>query len=237
MSRRHREPMRDLLERIVSGEIPAGEMLPREVDLAEQYDVSRGVARECIRGLEERGAISVRHGKGATVCAAEHWNVLDAEVLAALFATGKAGALVADILECQRLLEVEAAGWAALRAAPADVEALDATLRELEAASERAARSPIAAARQREARLALHRAVMRASGNRALPHMSEPLYRALATAGARAGATKGFAAELAECRDVVRAIAEHDEDGARRAMDEHLRALARRLRVSGARAR
>ena len=66
-----REMMRLLIADIVSGARPAGEMLPREVDLAAEFGVSRGVARECIRAMEERGLISVRHGAGATVSPSE----------------------------------------------------------------------------------------------------------------------------------------------------------------------
>jgi GntR family transcriptional repressor for pyruvate dehydrogenase complex len=54
--------MNSLTSEIVSGERPPGEMLPREVDLAAEFNVSRGVARETIRAMEERGLISVKHG-------------------------------------------------------------------------------------------------------------------------------------------------------------------------------
>ena len=67
MARKHRDLMRILIADIASGAHAAGEMLPKEVDLAAELDVSRGVARETIRALEERGLISVKHGKGATV--------------------------------------------------------------------------------------------------------------------------------------------------------------------------
>jgi DNA-binding FadR family transcriptional regulator len=53
-------------------------MLPREVDLAAEFEVSRGVARETIRAMEERGLVSVKHGKGATI-EADDWDVFDPE--------------------------------------------------------------------------------------------------------------------------------------------------------------
>jgi DNA-binding FadR family transcriptional regulator len=91
MARKHRDVMRILTSEIVAGTRPVGEMLPREVDLAEEFDVSRGVARETIRAMEERGLISVKHGKGATVNGAQHWDVFDPDVLAAtLQASGAA---------------------------------------------------------------------------------------------------------------------------------------------------
>jgi GntR family transcriptional repressor for pyruvate dehydrogenase complex len=224
--------MRDLLEQIVRGELEPGDMLPRELDLAERYGISRGVARECIRGLEERRMLTVRHGRGATITDPDQWDVFDPDVLAALLAVPEGEALIADALECQRLLEVEAVGLSARRAEHAQLELLAETLREMSVAAQRAPHSPIAAARYREARLGFHRAIVRGSGNRALAHMSEPLYRALASAGPRAGgASEDFEAELEEYERILGAVAERDEDEAKEAMDEHLRALAHRLQL------
>jgi DNA-binding FadR family transcriptional regulator len=42
MARKHRDVMRILIAEIVSGTRPAGDMLPREVDLAAEFEVSRG---------------------------------------------------------------------------------------------------------------------------------------------------------------------------------------------------
>jgi DNA-binding FadR family transcriptional regulator len=58
MARLHRERMRWVLDRVLAGEFPEGALLPREVDLAERFGVSRGVTREVIRALEERGSVT-----------------------------------------------------------------------------------------------------------------------------------------------------------------------------------
>ena len=81
MGRLHREIMPALIEDIVAGRRAAGELLPREVDLAAAFAVSRGVARECLRAMEERGLVSVRHGRGATVRPSEDWDVFDPDIL------------------------------------------------------------------------------------------------------------------------------------------------------------
>jgi len=65
MARRHRDVLRVLIADIVGGVREEGEQLPRETDLVEEFGVSRGVVRECIRALEERHLVSVKHGKGA----------------------------------------------------------------------------------------------------------------------------------------------------------------------------
>src|SRR5215208_6780865 len=76
VARVHREKMEMLLDRVVAGEFAVSEMLPREVDLAAELAVSRGIAREVVRALEERGVASVRHGSGATLMPLAEWNLL-----------------------------------------------------------------------------------------------------------------------------------------------------------------
>jgi DNA-binding FadR family transcriptional regulator len=159
--------MRLLIADIVSGVRPAGDMLPREVDLAAEFDVSRGVARETIRAMEERGLISVKHGRGATINESDEWVVFDPDVLAATLDSERGSEVLAEYLEWRRVLEVEAAGLAAERAAKRDVQHLAAAMARME---ETAARPPSHTAEERfhEADFAFHQALIAATGNRAL---------------------------------------------------------------------
>lgn len=52
---------------ISSGAVAAGERLPTEADLCEQYGVSRVTVRAALRSLQEAGFITVRQGRGSTV--------------------------------------------------------------------------------------------------------------------------------------------------------------------------
>src|SRR5262245_20683968 len=115
MSRLHEHIMRVLLSDIVSGRVDVGDWLPRETDIAGQFGVSRGVARECIRGLDERGTVTVKHGRGAAVLPEGRWNVLDPDVLCALLDSGRGAAILGEYLESRRILEIAAAGLAAER--------------------------------------------------------------------------------------------------------------------------
>ena len=56
-----------LAERILSGELAAGERLPSERHLALEYGASRPIVREALRSLVERGLIEVGAGRGAFV--------------------------------------------------------------------------------------------------------------------------------------------------------------------------
>jgi GntR family transcriptional repressor for pyruvate dehydrogenase complex len=226
MSRLHRVALEVLIGEIVDGEVAPGEMLPREVDLAERFGISRGVVRECVRGLEERGLVRVKHGRGATVNPPEEWNAVDPDVLRALLASREGDRLLAETLECQRTLEVEAAGLAAQRAKRVHLQELTRALRRTAAAAPRTRRSPAAWQRYHEADRDFHRAVVQASGNRALARMAEPLHRALAAAGTLESET-ALERRHAEHRRVLAAIAARDPEAARAAMAAHLEASSR----------
>jgi DNA-binding FadR family transcriptional regulator len=226
MARKHRDVMRILTADIVSGVRPAGDMLPREVDLASEFDVSRGVARETIRAMEERGLISVKHGKGATINEPADWDVFDPDVLAATLDSERGSEVLAEYLECRRILEVEAAGMAAERAAKRDVANLVAAMERME---ETAARPPSQAAEERfhEADIAFHQALIAATGNRALGGLVERIHSALLLARfplARPDYREEIA--LPEHRRILEAVAAGDGPGARQAMTDHLDTIA-----------
>lgn len=230
MSRLHRNLMRVLIGDIVAGRLPAGTRLPRETDLAMQFGVSRGVARESIRGLEERGLVHVKHGKGAAVTTPGAWDMFNPDVLAALLDGPSGTDVLREYLECRRLLEIEAAGMAAERASEDDLKGLAAALERMAAAAERAPGNPAAEDLFHEADIAFHRAVIAATGNRALGRMSERVHIALGAAR-RPLARPALRHErgLPEHRRILAAIAAGDPVEARTAMRDHLATVERYL--------
>src|ERR1700730_2508130 len=144
MSRLHRQAMRVLVSEIVSGALLPGTLLPGELEIVQQFDISRGVARESIRGLEERGLVLVKHGMGATVLPQEKWNIFDSAVIAAQLASGHGAQMLGEFLECRRVLEVAGAGFAAERASSQDLTTLNAAFDKMTAIADLAARNPAA---------------------------------------------------------------------------------------------
>jgi DNA-binding FadR family transcriptional regulator len=218
--------MRILIADIVTGVRPAGEMLPREVDMATEFNVSRGVVRETIRAMEERGLISVKHGKGATVNGPDEWDVFDADVLDATLGTEQGAAVLGEYLECRRMLEVQAAGVAAERASKADVARIAEAFARMEATT---LRPPGAAAEElfHEADVAFHQALISATGNRALAGLVERLHSVLVLARyplARPRYRQDRA--LPEHRRILDAIAAGDSAEAEAAMSDHLDTIA-----------
>ncbi len=225
MNRLHREVMRLLIGEIVSGQRPAGEMLPREVDLAEEFGVSRGVARECIRAMEERGLISVKHGRGATISPSASWDVFDPDVLAAMLDSQRGSEVLADYVECRRIIEVAAVGLAAERATPAMLEAATEALERMERSAGRS--GPAAEELFHEADVSFHQALIRASGNRALADVAKRIHAGLVVARfPLARPQYRHERALPEHRRILDEVMSGDAEGARRAMSDHLDTIA-----------
>jgi GntR family transcriptional repressor for pyruvate dehydrogenase complex len=226
MPRLHQDVMRVLIADIVTGQRAAGEKLPREADVALQFGVSRGVARECLRAMEERGLITVRHGRGSTVRGADAWDVFDPDVLAALLDSDRAPMVLSQYVECRRILELEAAGLAARRARPEDLEAMADALTRMEASTRRRP-SRAAEGLFHEADLAFHAALIAATGNRALGVLVARIHGGLLAARYPL-ARPQYRTEraLPEHRRILTAIARGDADEARAAMAAHLDTIA-----------
>jgi DNA-binding FadR family transcriptional regulator len=223
--------MRTLLADIASGALEPGGAALRETDIAGQFGVSRGVARECVRGLEERGLVTVKPGRGATVNPHDRWAILDPDVVSALLSAERAGEFLGEYLECRRILEVEAVDLAARRADGADVAALSDALALMTASARSAAVNPAAEQRFAEAEARFQRALVAATHNRALGALLAPLHRALAGARAQeAHPGRRIERSLPTRRRIVAAIADGDAEQARAAMSDHLAAVEHDLR-------
>jgi GntR family transcriptional regulator, transcriptional repressor for pyruvate dehydrogenase complex len=109
---------------IVSGRLAAGEKLPSERQLAEQYGVSRPIVREALRSLVERDLVEIKPGRGSYVRDARP--TAAAGRLDALYRRSQA--TPRDLVEARTMLECTAADLAAQRASPADLAAIERAL-------------------------------------------------------------------------------------------------------------
>lgn len=107
---------------IASGSLAAGDRLPNERTLAEQFDVSRTVVREALKTLAVRGLIEVRPGQGTFVVDAT------GDTLSRSFQTmlylDQGEDPYSSLVEVREILEPEIAYRAALRARPENVTAM-----------------------------------------------------------------------------------------------------------------
>lgn len=90
--------MGHVLDLIQSEQIAAGQAIPAERMLAEQFGYSRAAVREALRALEHRGILVARHGAG-------HFVRELPEAERPVRATDLEAASIADILEVRAFLE------------------------------------------------------------------------------------------------------------------------------------
>lgn len=170
--------------------------------------------------------ISIQHGRGARVQPISSWNMLDAEVLAALMPTAASIAVLTDYLECRRILETEAAALAAERASSRDLTDMANALERMSVSAEAAAAASDDATESsfHEADIVFHGAIFRASGNQVLPRVVEPIQRAMGTLRPHLALhpEHRLRKTLPEHKAIFSAIADHDAPLAREAMSAHL---------------
>jgi GntR family transcriptional regulator, galactonate operon transcriptional repressor len=120
-----REVVASLAHRILSGEIPPREYLPKEAELCAHYRVSRTVIREATKILESKGLLRSRSRVGTQVLDPNEWNMLDADLLAWAGSKFQDPRFVHSLMEARFIIEPAAAELAAQRADPKDLARLD----------------------------------------------------------------------------------------------------------------
>jgi len=110
--------------RIMNGDIQPGQTLPNEDALCGQFGVSRGVLREATKVLSQKGLIRVRPKTGTLVQKRRDWNLFDADVLIWKLKAGDRLAFLQNVTEVRRIIESEAARYAAERAQRDEIETI-----------------------------------------------------------------------------------------------------------------
>lgn len=107
---------------ITKGVYAVGEKLPAERVLAEEFGVSRSSMREAIRGIEASGLLNSSHGVGVFVVSNTVSTPGQSDLLVFEDFT------VPELFEVRRMMERDAAGWAAKRITPALTSELESIM-------------------------------------------------------------------------------------------------------------
>jgi DNA-binding FadR family transcriptional regulator len=107
---------RELARRIANGVIGDGVPPPTELEICQEFGVSKTTAREVIRSLAERGFVEVRQGRRMQVRDASEWNQLDPLMIELIDDPEVARRYLADVHYVRTLIEPEVAARAALSA-------------------------------------------------------------------------------------------------------------------------
>jgi GntR family transcriptional repressor for pyruvate dehydrogenase complex len=201
------------------GHIKLNERFPSERDLERQWQVSRPVLREAFRVLEMRGVVESRPGGGRYLRSTRvaepsemRWSRLEANRDALL-----------RLWEAREALECKLAELAAVRATPAEIDAIGRPLRVV-------ASEPPERLKDLDLNADFHRAVARAAHNPLLEEMMERLL----TESGRVGfkdivGVEDWATLQGEHQPVYDAIRKRDPERARRAMIGHFENLSKRI--------
>jgi GntR family transcriptional repressor for pyruvate dehydrogenase complex len=203
-----------MLDTILTRGLAAGDRLPSERELGEQFGVSRTVIREAVRALVAKGVIEVRSGSGLRVAAVDASTVRESM---SLFLRGSAFDFE-KVHEVRHMLEVHIAGVAAERATDEDLSRLAEARDAMEEAIDDA---DVDEAAIRD--LEFHRAIARATHNELYLVLMDSIGEALVNIRRENLGAGGSARQtLLMHRDILNRIAAHDQRGARDAMAVHL---------------
>jgi GntR family transcriptional regulator, transcriptional repressor for pyruvate dehydrogenase complex len=214
---------------IRNGKLRPGARLPTEQEMMAALGVSRTVVREAVAALRAEGLVATRQGVGAFVredARARPFRI-DSDGL------GSIGEVL-NVMELRTGIEIEAAGLAAERAGPSDIDSISAALDAIDGAIDRGELAI-------DEDFAFHHGIAEATGNPQFPRFLEFLGRIIIPRQSVRVATPRPRAYLraiqAEHRRIFEAIRRRNAGAAQEAMRRHLlngRERYRKLAASAA---
>lgn len=212
-SRLYEQIVTQIEERILGGEIECGDKLPSELELAEQFGVSRTAVREAIKALRAKGLVEVQPGRGTFVTDGAS-TVLRTSLGQVLRISNKGR--LDNLIEIREMLEPKIAALAAERADEVDIDAMRAAIAAMDVSIEDAEAFI-------EADLAFHLALAHATKNALVPLLIDPVVDMLQEQRIRIfQEDKGSERGQYHHKRILECILNHDAKAAQDAMTAHL---------------
>lgn len=171
--------------RILSGELPPGTRLPTEPELSDEFGVGRSTIREALRSLATQNLIHTTRGvTGGSFVTAPSIGHISAHLETGVALMAAAQTVSVDqLMEVRNLMEVPAAGMAAFRRTPDQLEQLEAVMFEPDGTQ-----GPDTYAANQE----FHLILLRAASNPLLELITAPVFRVLSGRFGRDHTPDGF---------------------------------------------
>lgn len=208
-----------LRARILSGDLRTGDRLPAESELCEAYGVSRSTVREALRVLASERLLVTRRGvQGGSFVTAPQPGEIAGLVQSGLSLLADGDTVtVAGLLEVREMLEVPAAGLAAVRHDEDQMAQLESTLFD-----PRGTDPDEMFGANRD----FHLGLLRATGNPVLEAVASPIFGVVYERFARRQAPDEFWDQVdRDHREILDRVRAGDAEGAREAQYAHLGAL------------
>jgi GntR family transcriptional repressor for pyruvate dehydrogenase complex len=221
------EIVKQIKDTLFAGKLQAGDRLPTERALAEQFETSRASVREALRTLEQEGMIHIRKGVsgGIFIADLDHRPVMNS--FQTLLHLKKIS--IDNIAEVRLIFEPEAARLAAEKATEADLRELEEVIQQMSmAVQERELPSSFD--------LKFHQIIARATGNPILAMLAESMLGVASKAITELHPSVDTLRHvLTSHRKVFEAIRKRDSKLAYRTMREHIIDVQARLAKQAAR--
>ena len=206
-----------LWQTVVDSNLQPGDLLPSERELSEQLGVSRATISSAVHLLEQQGLLSVLVGDGTYV--SDKASSVFVDSMERLFAFEECG-----LDELMSLREMIEPGIAALAAEHSATDALAVIARHLKEAEEAWYEGNVD--RNVSSDSSFHEALADVTGNRLLIAITAGIrrlkMRALDTQYRSTMGTEDGEAGILGHRTIYKALVNHDPEGARSAMREHM---------------
>jgi GntR family transcriptional repressor for pyruvate dehydrogenase complex len=214
-------------QRILAGDLKAGDQLPSENELAKQFAVSRTAVREAIKALREKRLVEIRPGRGTFIIN----GMPDAmrHSLGLLMRFGSVNGF-SNLVEVREILEPEIAALAATRITDEYIAAMREAMEIMETALDNV---EVFA----EADLDFHLALAEATQNPIIPVLVDSIIDLLREQRKRIGLVNGgLQRGQSHHKKILEAVIRRDPQAARQAMQDHLEQVRTDSEVSTARA-
>ena len=221
-SRLYEQIVKQIEESILKGALKAGDQLPAERELAQQFGVSRTAVREAVKTLREKGLVESYSGRGTFITNGTSQAIKQS--LDFMMRIGQQDGL-AQLAEVRQILEPEIAALAASRVQEQHL----AMMREAVAVMDEALRDPDAYI---EADLDFHLSLAEAAENPIILSLIDSIVGLLREQRLRIFYVDG-GPERGQFhhKRILEAVERHDADGARDAMRAHLQQVREDSRV------
>ncbi|BEN32769.1 FadR/GntR family transcriptional regulator [Serratia nevei] len=120
-------------QQILAGDYQAGSILPGEMELGEQFGVSRTAVREAVKMLAAKGMLLPRPRIGTRVMPQSQWNFLDQDLLTWWMTRENFDQVMQHFLILRTSLEPQACALAANHASPQQTKLLAELMAEMRA--------------------------------------------------------------------------------------------------------
>lgn len=199
-----------IMQMIIDQQIPSGEKLPNEFEIAKSLNVGRGTVREAVKLLVSRNVLEILRGKGTFV--AQNPGV-SGDPFGLVFYKDKYK-LTTDLAEIRLILEPEIAALAALRATDEDI----AHMKQL---CDRIMKLVTVNKEYIQLDTELHVSIAKSTGNLVMPNIIPVINKGIELYNQFPTKTERINA-LDVHYEIIDAITRHDVEGAREAMLKHL---------------